>query len=200
MSDCYKLTYAGLVFAISSSQAEQKRIMLLHTLAHTGSERLSIDQLSAFPGMDQRQLDSLLDGGFLSRVNDEQAIDYKKISQPDDFVAQLETLSVNGKVILADAHGLILASSGYSGSDSEYIAAIATNLVRISEQAKVRIKNQTEKQLWTTGLSWGRFRALCMSLYIGHKQYILVVGGLPDLEKKEFFDIVSFLVRRYGNG
>jgi hypothetical protein len=138
--------------------------------------------------------------GCLSSIDDSSYADQSVIKDPREFILRLESLSVNGKVILADSHGLILTSSGYSQSDAEYIASIATNLVHISEQAKARIKKQTDNKLWYTGLSWGDVRGLCMSVFIGSKQYILVVGGLPNLEKIEFFEVVDFLVRRYGYG
>lgn len=198
----YKLTYSGLVSAISSSINEPARLLMLHILAYANRDRLMSEQLSRYIEKSGSQLESLMtsliEDKYLTLTHSEDVPDQELIVSPEMFISQLETLSVNGKVILADAHGLILASSGYSASDAEYIAAIARNLVQISEQAKARIKNHTDKKLWSTGLSWGSLRALCLSIYVGRRQYILVVGGLPDLEKAEFFNLVGFLVRRYG--
>lgn len=204
MGDFYRLTYTGLASAISSSRSKDERLVLLHILAGNGQGDMSTEQLCLISGLAGDKVESLINSllaeGSLSRNSAHELADHSALTGPSELITQLEALSVNGKIILADAHGLIIASSGYSQTDSEYISAIATNLVQVSERAKARIKNRKENTLWYTGLSWGDLRGLCLSIYIGSKQYILVVGGIPSLEKPEFFNIVGFLVRRYGYG
>lgn len=200
----YKLTYNGLVFAISSADYISQRLQLFKLLAYFGCTSFSTEQISNCLGVSPdavgQFVENLISKGFIKTDELSESVDQITLKCPEEFQALLETLSINGKAILADAHGLIIASSGYSKSDSDYIAAIATNLVAISEQAKARTKNPIDKSLWNTGLSWGAFRALCVSIYVGAHQYILVVGGLPNLEGDEFLDTVGFLVRRYGCG
>ncbi|MCW8854422.1 MAG: roadblock/LC7 domain-containing protein [Gammaproteobacteria bacterium] len=204
MNKQYKLTYNGLVFAIASSDYVSQRLQLFKLLAHFGHAAATVDQISSCLGVSVDSagqfVENLINSGFIQLDESPESIDQKNIDAPNEFEMLLEALSINGKAILADAHGLIIAASGYSKSDSDYIAAIATNLVAISEQAKSRTKNPVDKHLWNTGLSWGAFRALCVSVHIGTRQYILVVGGLPNLEGDEFLDAVGFLVRRYGCG
>lgn len=204
MSNAYKLTYSGLVFAISSSENIAQRFHLLNMLSHFGCMSVTPDQLSGLLDCDATTVHQLLSdwlaNSYVQKLEAGQSAEQNKNNSSEDFHSLLETLSVNGKVILANPHGLKIASSGYSESDSEYIAAIASNLVAISEQAKARIKNPVDKHLWNTGLSWGAFRALCMNIFTGSNQYVLVVGGLPNLEGDEFMNLISLLVRRYGCG
>ena len=204
MDKKYKVTYSGLVFAISSSDYVSQRLQLLKLLSSSGCGPVSVDKISNCLGMAddtvEQVVENLLAKDFLQLDEMSELSGQNTINDLGGFQLLLETLSINGKAILADAHGLLIASSGYSKSDSEYIASIATNLVAISEQAKLRVKNPIDKNLWNTGLSWGTFRALCVSIFIGTHQYILVVGGLPNLEGDEFLDVIGFLVRRYGCG
>ena len=112
----------------------------------------------------------------------------------------LQSLSDDGRAVLAEGQGLYLGSSGFPHEAAEELAALSASLTAIYR----RHKDVLRGNLGYTQRAWGLIDAAGNSeigfwpLYIGGDRFTLIVGGMPQLNQPAFTQLVWALERRYG--
>ncbi|MBR9882552.1 MAG: hypothetical protein GYB21_02385 [Oceanospirillales bacterium] len=104
-----------------------------------------------------------------------------------------------GKVLLSDEQGFSLAQKGFEPADEEAVAGLAADIMMLSERDTSLINNH----LGLYGCSWALVNAVGQSdlgfwvLTIGREKFLLIIEGMPYLNRQPFVDLTSVLIRRY---
>ncbi|RVU86219.1 hypothetical protein EOL70_01865 [Leucothrix sargassi] len=112
----------------------------------------------------------------------------------------LQSLSSDGRAVLAEGQGLYLGSSGFPHEAAEELAALSASLTAIYKRHKDVLKGN----LGYTQRAWGLIDAAGNSeigfwpLYIGSDRFTLIIGGMPQLNQPAFTQLIWALQRRYG--
>jgi len=108
-------------------------------------------------------------------------------------------LSTTGKVLLADAQGFHLASQGFAHETAEELSALSADLASL-HQRRAGLLN---RNLGMHGSAWalvdaaGHSRIGFWPLHLGEQRFVLVLGGIPCLNRPAFVDLVWALGLRY---
>lgn len=111
----------------------------------------------------------------------------------------LAPLSAIGKALLADAHGLYLASHGFRHEVSEELAALSADIASLH----ARHSGLLARNLRLSGSSWGLLDPAGASqlgiwpLHLGKHRFALALAGQPRLNQAAFSQLVWALARRY---
>lgn len=112
----------------------------------------------------------------------------------------LQSLSSDGRAVLAEGQGLYLGSSGFPHEAAEELAALSASLTAIYKRHKDVLKGN----LGYNQRAWGLIDAAGNSeigfwpLYIGSDRFTLIIGGMPQLNQPAFTQLIWALERRYG--
>jgi len=112
----------------------------------------------------------------------------------------LQSLSDDGRAVLAEGQGLYLGSSGFPHEAAEELAALSASLTAIYR----RHKDVLRGNLGYRQRAWGLIDAAGNSeigfwpLYIGNDRFTLIVGGMPQFNQPSFTQLIWALERRYG--
>lgn len=199
MSDFYMLNTRGLTYLTSSSDSSAIRRFLLYILVLNSKQSITMQQLVAWNGRSSevvsRLVDKMLELGWLKTVDKDEYkySQIKKSLQTNDF----SILSSTQQVLLADVNGLVILNQGFDDHIATSVAANATHMLSINEVSRQRNIDLYNGQPWAISLHWGALRLRAQYICLGTRKYVLVLGGKPQLDKPEFFTLVSMLHRRY---
>ena len=113
----------------------------------------------------------------------------------------LQSLSSDGRAVLAEGQGLYLGSSGFPHEAAEELAALSASLTAIYKRHKDVLKGN----LGYSQRAWGLIDASGNSeigfwpLYIGSDRFTLIIGGMPQLNQPAFTQLIWALELRYGS-
>ncbi len=195
-------TPAGAYYAVSSRSDDVARKLLFHLLIQNNTQPFDLEVLNSWGFHDDG--DDILD--LIYRMQNLGWIQGSVVSKDaplgtiEEEVPQLlETLTINGKSLLADSEGFYLATHGFPHEAAEEISALSADLAKLHERHKGLLKNN----LSITVSAWGVVDAAGNSqlgfwpIYIGSSRFVLVLSGLPNLNQPAFVDLVWLLGRRY---
>ena len=147
------------------------------------------------------------DDGFVRRLATAgwiQYLDAPRCAPRDTIEAALQSLlpplAGSRSALLADAHGFHLASSGFSDSAAEALAALSADLASLHERHRRSLKHS----LGLSGSAWampdaaGHSQLAFWPLHVGEHRFALVTTGVPHLNQPELVDLVWLLHQRYG--
>lgn len=197
------VTPAGAFYATSSRERNPSRDLLCSILKEGAETPISDETLMAWTNSEN--LDSAL--SLLYRLQRLEFI-YGANSSHEVRMSDLEirlpdilkNLSDTGRALLADNNGLYYATSGYHHESAEEIAALAGDMVRLSERHALLLKNNLNisQNAWAISDPAGRSELAFFPLFFGENTFVLVVGGTPQLQSEAFVELVEILHRRYG--
>lgn len=119
----------------------------------------------------------------------------------EDILPKLLPLfAEDGKILLADAQGFYVASSGFSHETAEELAAISANIATLHQQYKdVLNKNLGERSsAWSLVDAAGNSQIGFWPIFIDGSQFMLVINGMPRLNQRVLTTLVWALNTRYG--
>ncbi len=113
----------------------------------------------------------------------------------------LVQLSETGKALLANDNGLYFAAAGFHHESAEEVAALAGEIIRLSEQHALLIKNNLNinQNAWSICDPAGQSHLAFFPMYFGEYKFVLVIAGAPQLQNEAFVEMVELLYRRYGS-
>jgi hypothetical protein len=113
----------------------------------------------------------------------------------------LQSLSSDGRAVLAEGQGLYLGSSGFPHEAAEELAALSASLTAIYKRHKDVLKGNLGYQQRAWGLidAAGNSEIGFWPLYIGKDRFTLIIGGMPQLNQSAFTQLIWALERRYGS-
>jgi len=202
MSAYFTMNRAGLNYLISSSDPCPSRQCLFNLLTQAVDRPASIEQLTAWNLRERKAVAqtiyTLLKQGWVDAVDKDSQPHGEH--QPGDFLQQLAGLSSSGEVVLADGHGLVIASCGFPRHRTHDLAASATRLLSVNEAARRRNMDLYDGQPWLIHMHWGPMLVEAQQISLGSMKFVLIVGGVAQLENHAFISLLGQLARRYACG
>lgn len=112
----------------------------------------------------------------------------------------LSNLSSSGQALLADLNGYPIADTGFDALHSQHLAALAAELAVLHN----RHADYLEDALAIDQPGWGIIDPLGSSkigawiLNTEKRHFVLLIDGMPNLNRQEFVTLAWLLVHRYG--
>ncbi|QEY25521.1 peptidase M23 [Neisseria zalophi] len=198
-----KITPAGAYYAVSGDTPSASRTLLYGLLRANPNETISQEKLLNWA--ETNDFDSALNLLYrlqrLEFLYGDENISNEDIHLSDEQLPDLlATLSNSGKALLADENGLYFANAGFHHEAAEELGILAGEIAEVADKHQLLIKNNLHihHSAWGICDPSGQSELTFFPLYIGMSKLILVVGGMPDLNKDEFVTLVKVLYHRYG--
>lgn len=199
-----RVTPAGAYYAVSANTPSPSRTLLYGLLRADPSETISSEKLLEWTETDDLEtalnlLYRLQRLEFLYGEDNYSPVEtYMSDEQLPDLLAEL---SSEGKALLADENGLYFANAGFHHEAAEELGILASEMAVVSDKHQLLIKNNLHIHHGSWGICdpSGQSELTFFPLYIGKTKLILVVGGMPDLNKDEFVFLVKALYGRYAS-
>lgn len=198
-----KITPAGAYYAVSGDTPSASRTLLYGLLRADATETISSEKLLAWA--DTSDIDSALNLLYrlqrLEFLYGEENISIDDVNLSDEQLPELlAQLSNSGRALLADENGLYFANAGFHHEAAEELGILASEVAEVSDRHQLLIKNNLHihHNAWGICDPSGQSELTFFPLYIGMSKLILVIGGMPDLNKEAFVTLVKVLYNRYG--
>ncbi|PWR00323.1 hypothetical protein [Leucothrix pacifica] len=197
------VTPGGSFYAVQSDADEFGREFLLKLLSVSETPAFNLEIAQDLSGLETETetlefIHLLQDAGFIYGQKQQEVAPTGSLESMLPEI--LESLSDDGRAVLAEGQGLYLGSSGFPHEAAEELAALSASLTAIYR----RHKDVLRGNLGYTQRAWGLIDAAGNSeigfwpLYIGGDRFTLIVGGMPQLNQPAFTQLVWALERRYG--
>lgn len=196
-------TPAGTYYAISSTERNPSRRMIQSLLTKGSSPLLTLDGLMEWSDIsDEEQVLTLLHHA--QGLGWVQGLEASRICSDEPLEMQLpkllKSLSVNGKVLLADQQGFYLASSGFPHEVAEELSALSADLATMHNRRSGLLLNNLgmASSAWAIVDAAGNSKIGFWPLYIGSQRFVLVISGVSQFNHPDFVNLVWVISRRYG--
>ncbi len=200
VTEFFQVTPSGSYYATLSPEMDERRALLLQLLSADTHVPYFAAVLRKLTGMEDKEaqelLNWLLDKGFIKLTESPEPIPTGSIEQLlPEYLPQL----AEGRVLLADQQGFCLGQTGYEDDEAEALAALSADIVLMHERHHRLLK----EYLGFNSVSWGLLDAAGHSelgfwtIHVGHQKFLLVLEGMPTLNRQSFVDLLSVLMRRY---
>lgn len=112
----------------------------------------------------------------------------------------LQRISSQGKGVLADAQGLVIASTGFAHEAVEELAGLAAALVAMQQRFGPLLNDNLRLERGGWGVMDASANGMLgfWPLHVGHQIITMVVAGQPNFNVSGFLDLAWWLMRRYG--
>lgn len=203
-SDPVRPTPAGAFRAVSRPDPGPVGRLLLELLRSPVTPDLSMPALRAWTGCDddQEALTLLLAAQEDALVETIPA----PLALPEGSLEELmppllESLSAEGRALLADADGFPVWVSGLDATFAGRLAALSADVASLHERHAATIGDVLgeESSAWALVDGVGASRIGCWPLHVGDTRFVLVAQGLPRMHHPNFTTLVWLLVYRYGS-
>lgn len=198
-----KITPAGAYYAVSSDTPSASRTLLYGLLKAEQDEVISSEKLLAWA--ETNDINTALN--LLYRLQRLEFLYGDEVGSTDDVYlsdeqlpALMAQLSNSGKALLADANGLYFANANFHHEAAEELGLLASEIAKLEDNHRLLIRNNLHinNSAWGICDPSGQSELTFFPLYIGETKLILVIGGMPDLNKDAFVTLVKVLYYRYG--
>ena len=197
------VTPGGSFYAVQSDADEFGREFLRRLLSVSETPAFNLEIAQDLSGLESETetlefIHLLQDAGFIYGQKERELAPAGNLESM--LPGLLQSLSDDGRAVLAEGQGLYLGSSGFPHEAAEELAALSASLTAIYR----RHKDVLRGNLGYTQRAWGLIDAAGNSeigfwpLYIGGDRFTLIVGGMPQLNQPAFTQLVWALERRYG--
>lgn len=199
-----KITPAGAYYAVSGDTASASRTLLYGLLRSEPNETISNEKLMKWAETNdfESALNLLYRLQRLEFLYGDENVGDEDLNLSDEQLPELlSKLSNSGKALLADENGLYFANAGFHHEAAEELGILAGEIAEVADRHQLLIKNNLHihHSAWGICDPTGQSELTFFPLYIGMSKLILVIGGMPDLNKEEFVTLVKVLHNRYGN-
>lgn len=195
-------TPAGAYYAVSSPNEEICRRILLNLMAEEVSPALTLPNLFQLSkGDSEHALEYLYRMQTLNLVQglrEPSRVPSGKLEQL--LVDILASLAGRNKILLADDQGFCLASHGFHHESAEELAGLSADLSNLHQRHQGLLIGNLSLQTsaWALVNAGGNSEIGFWPLYIGKQRFVLIMTGLPNLNKIAIVDLIWLLSRRYG--
>lgn len=195
-------TPAGAYYALSSLKEDHARKLLRNVLKNGFQGPLDQAKLEEWVGMEGEQVLQLLYR--LERLEflfgTTHPVPPPKASLEQTLPGLLGRLSDGGRALLADDNGLYLAAAGFHHETAEEIAALAGDILSMSDRHALLLHNHLNisSRAWAISDANGRGELSFFPLHIGEASFVLILGGNPRLTDDGFVTLAQVLSNRYG--
>ncbi|MCK5902534.1 MAG: hypothetical protein KAG28_05240 [Cocleimonas sp.] len=195
------VTPAGCYYAVQENKNEPGRNFLHNILRQLETPLFNIKVACAFSGLKKKNalefVHWLQDAGFIYGTEDPE--DAPQHSLEELLSEKLQSLSNEGKVVLAGSQGLYLGAAGFPHEVAEELAAMSASLTKVYQHHKSVLKGNLGYRQQALGLvdSSGNSEIGFWPVYIGDDFFTLIVAGMPQFNQNNFKEIIWALSTRY---
>ena len=193
-------TPAGTYFAVSRPEDDASRRFLQGLLAQASTPALTVEALKDATGRDEQGalalLHDLQQAGLIQGLP--QAM--QAPAEPDGTLlpALLSQLSDEGRAVLGDAGGLMMAAVGFKHAHSEQVAALCADLAGLQRRhAALRAQMGLVSDGWGLVSAAGYSELSFWPLYVGASRFHLVVAGQPRFNQQAYTRLAWALAQRH---
>lgn len=113
------------------------------------------------------------------------------------FLAQL---SGAGKALLADTQGFYICSEGFPHESAEELSALSADIASLHDRHKRLLQNNLGlgTSAWSLVDAAGNSQLGFWPMFVGDQRFVLVVSGIPHMNKPALTGLVWCLTKRYG--
>lgn len=192
-------TPAGTYFAVSRPEEDAGRRLLQRLLAQAQTPALTLTGLTEWTGLDEQAALALLytvqSAGHVQGLP--QAMHAPNEPATTLLPALLSQLSDEGRAVLADAGGLLLAAVGFKHAHSEQLAALCAELAALQRRhAALRAQMGLASDGWGLVSAAGYSELSFWPLYVGEARFHLVVSGQPRFNQQAYTRLMWSLAQR----
>lgn len=197
-----EITPAGAYYAVASVHQDSARKLLIRILKEGGAEPLTEEKLVTWAG-GGTQDDAMQLLYRLQRLDFIRGSDIPRVLPKGNLETVLPellaALSNTGRAILADDRGLYLVTAGFYHEAAVEIAALAGDILTLSNRHALLLKNNLNlnSNAWAISDPAGQSELGFFPMYMGHQSFVLIVDGIPKLQGEEFVTLVQSLSHRY---
>ena len=196
-------TPAGAYDAVAGNASDLSRRIILNALRGRESPALSLENLSAFTGLPAEEALA-----YLYRMQSLHLIQGleapRRLPEGSLEVALprvLAEIAGNNRALLADEQGFYLASHGFHHETAEELAGLSADVgtMHARHQGLIAGNLSLRTAAWALINASGNSEIGFWPLKIGSYQFVLILTGLPHLNRPATVDLIWLLVQRYGN-
>ena len=194
-------TPSGVFHATSSPETDSSRHFLRLLLQQKQLPQMDLNCLQELMDTDDEKNLQLLyhcqKHGWVQGVD--KALQYPQEPLGEILPGLLNNISHQGKVLLADKHGLYLACSGFSQEEAEELAALSAEIALVQERRSGLLAKNLGlgNNAWSVVDAAGNSQVGFWPVYIGTYRFVIVISGVPHFNQPEFVSLVWALSVRY---
>ncbi len=197
-------TPGGAYSAVSAAEENASRTLLRNLLGQQLTPPLTLETLTELSGSESEgeALELLKHLQSLSWVEGLESSRAVLDSPLEEVLPELlGSLSSSGKALLGDEQGFYLASSGFPHEVAEELSALSAELASLHARRSGLLVNNLGlgSSAWSVVDAAGHSKIGFWPLHIGKQRFVLVMEGIPYLNRPEFVELIWLLSRRYAS-
>lgn len=196
-------TPAGAYYAVGNPDITPERYLLLNLMSSPASRRAGGAELMRWTGQQTEQEAY----GVVFRAQERGWLEgFRQPQGPPPGSLEpiatgcLASLSSTRHGLLSDAQGFCIASLGFDGDASDFLAAVSADIASMHERHSRYLADAsgTSTGAWALVDMAGNSRVGFWPLFVGDHRFVLALGGLPALNHPALVELVWALTIRYG--
>ncbi|MCB1785350.1 MAG: hypothetical protein H6953_09890 [Chromatiaceae bacterium] len=195
---------AGAYYAVFSPEQDVTRRVLFGLMRSAATHPLDVHALKKLTAQDANaSLELLYRMQSLNLLQGFDDVQHAPQGPLDQLLpAILKKLAGQGKALLADGQGFYAASHGYHHETAEELSALSADLATLHERHHQLLNRNMSLHSSAWGLidAGGTSQVGFWPLYIGTQRFVLVLSGVPNMNRPELVDLVWALSLRYAEG
>jgi len=130
----------------------------------------------------------------------EQSIDMPDGNLEEILPGLLKCLSDRETAILADSQGFSICAEGVSEEAAEEICALSADIANMHDRHQNLIQKELNLQTsaWSLVNAAGNSQMGFWPMFMGEQRFVLVIGGLPQMNQMQLTNLIWVLYHRYG--
>lgn len=195
-------TPGGCYHAFSNPSDSPTKLLIRSLLKFPSSPELTLRGLKEWSGLNDDEqtlsmLERLQEIGWVQGFHEPLQCDTRPLE--DTLPEVLVTLGSQRKVLLADAQGFYLATSGYPHEVAEELSALSASLADLHERRSGLLLNNMglNSSAWALVDGSGNSHLGFWPIYVGKTRFVLAISGMPRLNQPNFVNLVWMLNLRY---
>ncbi len=196
-------TPAGAYYCVSGKRKTPARKLLQQLLQDTSTPAFRLENIQQILGMDDR--DEIIElilycqkMGWLGGV--EQPLEMPSGILEEILPGLLRVLSDSEKVLLADTQGFYICAEGFDDETAEELSALSADIANMHDRHQNLIQDKLDlhTSAWSLVDAAGNSQIGFWPMYIGEQRFVLVIQGLPQMNKMQMTNLIWVLYHRYG--
>ncbi len=196
-------TPAGAYYSVCGQEGTPSRRMMRFLLSQAETPLLNPEQLRDLAIADSED-------GALALLYHAQALGWVEglsVAQqaPDGTLEDtlprfLAQLSGAGKALLADSQGFYICSEGFPHESAEELSALSADIASLQNRHNLLLQNNLGlgTSAWSLVDAAGNSQLGFWPVFVGDQRFVLVISGIPHLNKPALTKLDWCLSKRYG--
>lgn len=195
-------TPAGAYDAVSGRPLDRSQRLVLNTMRGRESPALTAENLVRMSGLPEDE--ALAHLYRMQSLNLVQGLEAPRRLPDDNLETALPRVLADiagaNRALLADEQGFYLASHGFHHETAEELAGLSADIgsLHVRHQGLIAGNLSLRTAAWALINAGGNSEIGFWPLIVGETRFVLILTGLPHLNRPATVDLIWMLVQRYG--